>query len=137
MCGTLVWRGRLVPLALAAGLDVGFGIGLPRGGSGIGAMLRILPQGDVATAETLVNIAALAMFVAAVLCLVAVPSALKLRRWARDELGEAATTCPSVRKPGSTLGLGHDEARADAGAPRGWRSGAQQAGGDLRGRDHR
>ena len=56
VCGTLVWRGRLVPLALAAGLDVGFGIGLPRGGSAVGAMLRMLPANEASTAETLVNI---------------------------------------------------------------------------------
>jgi len=61
VCGTLVWRGRLVPLALATGLDVGLGIVLPRGSSGIGALLRILPQGDVATAETLVTVGAIAL----------------------------------------------------------------------------
>jgi hypothetical protein len=86
VCGTLVWRGRLVPLALAAGLDVGFGIGLPRGGSAFGAMLRILPADDAQTAETLIFVAAVTMFVAAILCVLAVPSALKLRQWARDEL---------------------------------------------------
>jgi len=102
VCGTLVWRGRLIPLALAAGLDVGLGIVLPRGTSGIGALLRILPQGDVSTAETLVTIGAIGMFVAAVLCLVAIPSAIKLRRWARDELAKPDYV-PEVRRPGSTL----------------------------------
>jgi hypothetical protein len=87
ICGALVWRGRLVPLALAAGLDVGFGIGLPRGNSAIGAMLRMLPANDAQTAETLILVAATLMFVAAILCVLAVPSALKLRQWARDELG--------------------------------------------------
>src|SRR5579862_7339971 len=38
VCGTLSYRGRLVPLALAAGIDVGFGIVLPRGGSAIGVL---------------------------------------------------------------------------------------------------
>jgi hypothetical protein len=87
VCGALVWRGRLVPLALAAGLDVGFGIGLPRGNSAIGAMLRMLPANDAQTAETLILVAATLMFVAAILCVLAVPSALKLRQWARNELG--------------------------------------------------
>jgi ketosteroid isomerase-like protein len=85
VCGSLVWRGRLVPLALAAGLDVGFGIGLPRGNSAIGAMLRMLPANDAHTAETLILVAATVMFVAAILCVLSVPSALKLRQWARDE----------------------------------------------------
>jgi hypothetical protein len=41
ICGTLVWRGRLVPLALAAGLDVGFGVSLAGGGVAIGGLLQI------------------------------------------------------------------------------------------------
>jgi hypothetical protein len=86
VCGTLVWRGRLIPLALATGLDVGLGIALPRGTSGIGALLRLLPQNDASTAETLVTAGAIALFVAAMLCLVAIPSAIELRRWARSEL---------------------------------------------------
>ncbi len=86
VCGSLVWRGRLIPLALAAGLDVGFGIGLPRGNSAIGAMLRILPANDAQTADTLIMITAIVMFVAAMLCVVAVPSALKLRQWAREQI---------------------------------------------------
>src|SRR4051812_35377899 len=69
VCGTLVWRGRLIPLALAMGLNVGFGIGLPRAGSAIGATLRF------AGADTLAPILAIAMFVAATLCIVAVPAA--------------------------------------------------------------
>lgn len=92
VCGSLVWRGRLVPLALAAGLDVGFGIGLPRGNSAIGAMLRMLPSNDAQAAENLVLVAAVLMFVAAILCVLAVPSALRLRQWARDEQG--ATHAP-------------------------------------------
>ncbi|HEY5947259.1 MAG TPA: nuclear transport factor 2 family protein [Kofleriaceae bacterium] len=90
VCGTLVWRGRLVPLALAAGLDAGFGIGLPRGGSAIGAILRILPAEDIDTVETVIMVAAIAMFIAAVVCILAVPTALKLRQWARAEIARAA-----------------------------------------------
>lgn len=94
VCGTLVWRGRLVPLALAAGLNVGFGIGLPRGGSAVGAMLRMLPADEAQTAETLVMIAAITMFVGAILCVISVPSALKLRQWARDEIAASQVGMP-------------------------------------------
>jgi len=86
VCGTLVYRGRLIPLALAAGLDVGFGIGLPRGSAAIGTLLHVLPQNDLDTANTLVTIGSVAMFVAAILCILAIPSALRLRAWARAEL---------------------------------------------------
>src|ERR1041385_7593289 len=82
VCGTLVWRGRLVPLALAAGLDVGFGIGLARGRSAIGALLKILPANDIDTADAIITTGAIIMFATAVLCLAAVPSAIGLRRWA-------------------------------------------------------
>jgi hypothetical protein len=96
VCGSLVWRGRLVPLALAAGLDIGFGVALPRGGSALGAMLRILPADEADTAETMIMAAAIAMFVAAILCVLAIPSALRLRRWARAELArDPAATDPS------------------------------------------
>ncbi len=90
ICGTLAYRGRLIPLALAAGLDVGSGIGLPRGSSAIGALLRILPKNDADTADTLVTIGAVAMFVAAIFCVIAIPTALSLRRWARAELAREA-----------------------------------------------
>lgn len=115
VCGTLVWRGRLVPLALAAGLDVGFGIGLPRGNSAIGSMLRILPAEDMGTAETLVMVATVVMFIAAALCVIAVPQALELRQWARDsQLQPGASTHGTemgfedpVRRSAQTLpGLG-------------------------------
>jgi hypothetical protein len=103
VCGSHVWRGRLVPLALAAGLDVGFGIGLPRGNSAIGAMLRMLPANDAQTAETLILVAATLMFVAAILCVLSVPSALKLRQWARDEQSGGQTpvdeTAPTRERP--------------------------------------
>ena len=134
VCGTLVWRGRLIPLALATGLDVGLGIVLPRGTSGIGALLRILPQSDVATAETLVTIGAIAMFVAAMLCLVAIPSAIKLRRWARAELATADYVDGAAQDRLDAARLGHDEARPDAGAPRRFTPGARQADRDRRGR---
>ena len=86
VCGTLIYRGRLIPLALAAGLDVGFGVGLPRGSSAVGSIVRMLPATDSGTAETLVTILAIAMFGAAIACVVALPAALKLRAWARGEI---------------------------------------------------
>ncbi|HEY1557956.1 MAG TPA: nuclear transport factor 2 family protein, partial [Kofleriaceae bacterium] len=104
VCGTLVWRGRLVPLALAIGIDVGFGIVLPGGGSALGAMLKILPADDARTADMVVTAAAIAMFVAAVLCVLSIPSALGLRRWAREEIAAgrapvAARTLPGMGRP--------------------------------------
>ena len=102
VCGTLVYRGRLVPLALAIGLDVGFGIVLPRGGSALGALLKILPADEVGTADTLVTAGAVAMFVAAILCVLAIPSAINLRRWARAAVArEVGGERPS--KPSDTL----------------------------------
>ncbi|MDB4955524.1 MAG: SnoaL-like domain [Myxococcales bacterium] len=86
VCGTLVYRARLIPLALAIALDVGFGIVLPRGNSTIGALIRILPEGDTSTANTLVTVAAITMFVTGILCVLALPSALKVRRWARAQI---------------------------------------------------
>ena len=53
---------------------------LPRGSSALGALLRILPADDVGTADTLVTAGAIAMFVAAMLCVVAIPSALNAAR---------------------------------------------------------
>jgi hypothetical protein len=97
--GTFVWRGNLVALALSAGLDVGFGIGLPRGGSAIGAMLRILPQSEAEAAETVILVAAILMFVAGALCILAVPSALKLRAWARAEIAKSGSTAPGIGAP--------------------------------------
>jgi hypothetical protein len=98
VCGTLVWRGRLIPLALAAGLDVGFGIGLPRGGSAVGAMLRMLPADDARLVHAIVVVAAVFMFVAAVMCVLAVPAALKLRQWARTEIA-ASQVMPAASDP--------------------------------------
>ncbi|MEP6862471.1 MAG: nuclear transport factor 2 family protein [Deltaproteobacteria bacterium] len=86
VCGTLVYRGRLIPLALAAGLDIGFGIGLPRGSAAVGTLLHVLSPGDVATANTLVTIGSVVMFVSAIICILAIPAALRLRAWARAEL---------------------------------------------------
>lgn len=90
ICGTLVYRGRLIPLALAVGLDIGFGIGLPRGSAATGTLLRVLPAADVATANTLITIVAIALFVAAMLCVLAIPAALRLRAWARVEIEREA-----------------------------------------------
>jgi SnoaL-like domain len=94
VCGALVYRGRLIPLALAAGLDVGFGVGLPRGSSAVGSILHVLPAADASTADTIVTVGAIAMFFAAILCVIALPQALKLRAWARGELARAPVPLP-------------------------------------------
>ena len=90
ICGTLVYRGRLVPLALAAGLDIGFGIGLPRGNAAIGTLMHVLPKADVDIANSLITGGAVMMFVAAISCVLAIPVALRLRVWARSELEREA-----------------------------------------------
>ena len=95
VCGALIYRGRLIPLALAAGLDVGFGVGLPRGSSAVGSILHVLPATDASAANTIVTAGAIAMFVAAILCVVALPQALKLRAWARGELARTPVASPS------------------------------------------
>ena len=106
VCGTLAYRGHLVAIALALGIDLGFGIALPRGGSALGALLRILPADDKSTAHGLVTGAALAMFVAAVLCALAIPSALALRRWARAAIAAAAETGEDYRPSDTLRGIG-------------------------------
>jgi hypothetical protein len=110
VCGLLVYRGRLIPLALAAGVDIGFGISLPRGGSATAAVLQILPEDELAAADTLITVAAIGMFVAAILCVLAIPSALALRRWRRAELaaGESnlAITERWPRPPETLRGFG-------------------------------
>jgi hypothetical protein len=104
VCGTLAWRGRLVPIALAAGVDVGFGIVLPRGGSALASVFRILPADDAALAESIVTGVAIAMFVAAALCLIALPSAVKLRQWARNEIERASmSAADTTPRPHQTL----------------------------------
>jgi hypothetical protein len=103
VCGTLAWRGRLVPLALAAGVNVGFGIVLPRGSSALGSVFRILPAADASFAESIVTAVAIVMFVAAVLCLVAIPSAVKLRRWAREEIARSSIDMPAAPRSAQTL----------------------------------
>jgi len=90
VCGTLVYRGRLVPIALAAGLDIGFGIGLPRGNAAIGMLLHVLPKADVDTANSLITAGAVTMFVAAIVCVLSIPVALRLRAWARAEIEREA-----------------------------------------------
>lgn len=114
VCGTLVWRGRLIPLALAAGLDVGFGIALPRGGSALTALLHIVPADEAATAESLITAAALVMFVAAILCVLAVPSALALRKWARDAIAESGL----AHEPASVMPPPVDESAPTKERPR-------------------
>ncbi len=86
VCGNLVYRGRMIPIALAVGLDVGFGIALARGSTAIGALLHILPNRSDPAAQTVATVGAFAMFTAAALCILAIPVALRLRAWARQGL---------------------------------------------------
>ncbi len=108
VCGTLIYRGRLIPLALAMGVDIGFGVVLPRGGSALGALVRVLPADDASTAEAIITAGAITMFVAAILCAVALPSALKLRRWAHAAIArQAEQRSEELAKPVDTLrGIG-------------------------------
>lgn len=89
VCGNLVYRGRMIPIALAVGLDVGFGIALAHGTTAIGALLHILPKKSDPAAQTLAKLGSFAMFVAAGLCVLAIPVALRLRVWARQGLESA------------------------------------------------
>jgi hypothetical protein len=81
VCAVFVYYARLVPLALALGIDVGFGIVLPRASSPLGALSQILPAGDTATLDGLMTAGAVVMFVAGILCALALPAAIAIRRW--------------------------------------------------------
>jgi len=83
-CGNLVYRGRMIPIALAVGLNVGFGIALAHGTTAISALLHILPERSDPTARTIATAGSIAMFTAAGLCILAIPVALRLRSWARQ-----------------------------------------------------
>ena len=106
VCGTLLWRGKLVPLALSTVLDIGFGVGVPRGGTALEALLHILPPAEIHTAETLITGAAIVMFAAAILCVLSLPVALKLRQWARAEIA-AGNTDPGITLQGVAAGPTH------------------------------
>ena len=99
-CGTLIYRGNLVALAIAAGMDIGFGIALARGGSLTASLVHMMPASDVGRAEGVIIGVSIGMFVAAILCVLAVPTAL---RWRRALTGAT----PELPRTGETLqGLG-------------------------------
>lgn len=81
VCGTLAYRGRMVAIALAVGLTIGFGVALTRGTTAIGALLHLLPAN---AAKNIAMVGAISMFVAAGLCMFAIPVALRIRAWARQ-----------------------------------------------------
>ncbi len=85
--GGLSYRARIIPLALAALIDAGFGYLVPQKDSAFGALSQLLPQGDVASADTIVTGVAIGMFVVAMLCVVAIPFAVRYRRWEATEDG--------------------------------------------------
>ncbi len=79
--GALAYGSRPVALGLAALIDVGFGIVLPRGDSGLGQVFQMLRSGNGKGADTLITIAAVVMFASGAVCLIAIPSALAVKRW--------------------------------------------------------
>ena len=81
ICGGLSYRARIVPLGLAAVIDAGFALALPRKDSALGALAQLLPQADVGLAETVVSVVSVVMFVTAALCIVSIPLAVRYRRW--------------------------------------------------------
>lgn len=83
VCGTLVHRGKMVAIALSVGLTVGLGVALVRGTTAIGALLHLLPA---TAAENIAMVGSIAMFIAASLCIFAIPIALRIRAWARQGL---------------------------------------------------
>ncbi len=93
VCAVFVYYARLVPLALVLGIDVGFGIVLPRASSPLGALSQILPAGDTATLDGLMTGGAVLMFAAGILCALALPSAIAMRRW-KLAGGEAVEPAP-------------------------------------------
>jgi ketosteroid isomerase-like protein len=79
--GALAYGSRPVALGLAALIDVGFGIVLPRSDSGLGQVFQMLRSGNGKGADTLITIAAVVMFASGAVCLIAIPSALAVKRW--------------------------------------------------------
>jgi hypothetical protein len=92
-----------VPIALAIGIHVGFGIVLPRGGSAITALLHILPADDTTLARALVTSLTVAAFTTAIACALAIPSALALRRWIDTELGRPVGEVSTLKGLGPEL----------------------------------
>ena len=87
ICGGLSYRARIVPLGLAAVIDAGFALALPRKDSALGALAQLLPQADVGLAETVVSAVAIGMFATAALCIVSIPFAVRYRRWEATDDG--------------------------------------------------
>jgi len=83
--GGLIYRGGLIPMLAATAIDAGFGIALITTRLGtLRALLRILPEPDVATIGQALAAGGIAMLGVAALCLVAVPQGLRYARWFRD-----------------------------------------------------
>jgi hypothetical protein len=91
--GGLVYRGNLGSLILCAAIDGALGAVLLLVDSALGVLGRILPASDVETLGTILQVIAIAMFVAGALCLAAIPQAVRYARWlARVEPSPAETT---------------------------------------------
>jgi hypothetical protein len=106
VCGYLVYYGRIIPLALALVIDVGFGIVLPRGDSVAASLARILPPDLHDTVDHAITAGAVVMFATAVLCALAIPSALALRRYERAHAAVAAATDDVPRPADTAKGMG-------------------------------
>jgi len=75
--GSLVYRGNLVAMIVGALLDALFAVVLLVIASSLGGLLKMLSADDVAMVEGLVQGLAVGMFVAAAMCLVAIPQGRK------------------------------------------------------------
>ncbi|HET7506111.1 MAG TPA: nuclear transport factor 2 family protein [Kofleriaceae bacterium] len=80
--GGLIYRGGLVSTLIAAGIDAGFGIVLlALDHETLRGLLKILPASDVDMIASALTVAGIAMLVSSVVCLIAVPQAIRFARW--------------------------------------------------------
>jgi len=118
--GGLIYRGGLASMLVAAAIDASFGVILIAiEYDTLRALLRILPESDVATIADGLNVAGFTMAAAGALCLIAVPQGVRYARWFRDAAATrtAMSTArgfppPPVPAYGSVLIIPADEAPA-------------------------
>jgi hypothetical protein len=117
--GGLIYRGGLVSTLVAAAIDAGFGLVLLAiEYDTLRKLLKILPAKDVGTIGDALNVAGFAMLGAAVVCLVALPQAIRFAQWfrtaaaTRTAMSTARGFPPPVPARGSTYIIPADEASA-------------------------
>jgi len=117
--GGLIYRGGLVSTLVAAAIDAGFGLVLLAiEYDTLRKLLKILPASDVGTIGDALNVAGFAMLGAAVVCLVALPQAIRFAQWfrtaaaTRTAMSTARGFPPPVPARGSTYIIPADEASA-------------------------